>query len=83
MFKCKMSSVCLHLGDICNGEFECPYQDDESLCLLKDTTCPSECQCLAFAIRCYSTYIAKDTLPIYFPYTSVTIVNSTIFSEVI
>ena len=81
MFKCKMSSVCLHLGDVCNGEFECPYQDDESLCLLKDTTCPSECQCLAFAIRCYSTYIAKDTLPIYFPYISATLVNSKLYSE--
>ena len=41
MFKCKMSSVCLHLGNVCNGEFECPYQDDESLCLLKHTICPS------------------------------------------
>ena len=78
MFKCKMSSVCIHLGDVCNGQFDCPYHDDELLCLLKDTTCPLDCQCLAFALRCYSTYISEYTLPIYFPYISVTIINCTL-----
>ena len=24
MFKCKMSSMCIHLGDVCNGQFDCP-----------------------------------------------------------
>ena len=81
MFKCKLSSLCLHLDNVCNGEFECPYQDDESLCLLMYTTCPSECQCLAFAIGCYSTDVSKSTLPIYFSYISVTIINSTLFTE--
>ena len=43
MFKCKISSVCLHVGDVCNGHFDCPHEDDELLCLLKNATCPVIC----------------------------------------
>ena len=81
MFKCKMSSVCLHLGNVCNGKFECPHHDDESLCLLKESTCPSGCHCLAFAMRCYQKDISKYTLPIHFPYISVTIMKCSLFTE--
>ena len=77
-FKCKMSTKCLHSGDVCNGQVDCPYYDDESLCLLKDTSCPSECQCLAFAIRCISRDLSKYSLPNNFSYIAVTFLNCTL-----
>ena len=81
MFKCKMSSTCLHLGDVCNGHFDCPYQDDEYLCLLKDITCPSVCHCVAFAIRCYNVEILEYTLSTYFPYITATLMYCSLFLE--
>ena len=53
MYKCKMSPMCINLGDVFDENFDCPQKDDEYLCLLKGLICPSLCQCLAFAIRCY------------------------------
>ena len=81
MFKCKMSSTCLHLGDVCDGHFNCPYQDDEYLCLLKDILCPTVCYCLAFAIRCYDVNILEDTLSIHLPYIAVTMFSCTLLTE--
>ena len=81
MFKCKMSSTCLHLGDVCNGLVDCPYEDDEYSCLLKYVTCPEICQCLGFAIMCSATYISEYILPIYFPYSFVKILNCTVSAK--
>ena len=81
MFKCKMSSKCLHLDDVCNQHLDCPNKDDEYLCLLKDINCPSLCQCLTFAVRCYGIDILENNPPIYFSYVAMTIVNCTLFSE--
>ena len=79
MFKCKMSLTCIHLGDVCNGFIECQYGDDEYSCLLKNTICPVVCQCLGFVIRCYDTDILDYTLPVYFPYSNVAIINCRLF----
>ena len=81
MFKCKLSSICLHLGDVCNGFVDCPHEDDEFSCLLKFVICPSVCQCLGFAIRCYYTHFSEHNMPVYFPYSFVTILNCTLFAE--
>ena len=81
MFKCKMMSICLHLDEVCNGHLDCPYEDDEYLCLLKNTSCPSVCQCLAFAVRCYDTNILENTSPFYISYVAVIIVNCILFAE--
>ena len=81
MFKFKMSSTCVHLGDVCNEVVDCPYGDDEFSCLLKCKTCPAVCECLGFVIRCYDTHISEYTLPACFSYRFVTIVNSRLFFE--
>ena len=81
MFQCKKSSVCLHLSNVCDGHNDCPYQDDEYLCALKGITCPLTCQCLAFAMKCYSTNVLEFSFPVYFPYISVIIINYRIFTE--
>ena len=81
MFKCKMSSKCVHLGDVCNQHLDCPNKDDEYLCLLKDINCPSLCQCLTLAVRCYDINILENTLPIYFSYVTMVILNCAPFSE--
>ena len=52
MFKCKLSNICIHFGDICDGKEDCTKGDDEYLCPLNGQSCPMGCQCLTFVIRC-------------------------------
>ncbi len=53
MFKCSSPQRrCVHVGNVCNGQYDCPLHDDEHLCELKYQLCPSNCSCLALAIRC-------------------------------
>ena len=81
MFQFKMSSKCIHLNDVCNEHYDCPFEDDEYLCLLKDISCPSGCQCFSFAMRCYSTDVLEYALTFYLPYKSVTIVDCSLASD--
>lgn len=50
MFKCTNSQVCVHLGDVCNYDLDCPNGDDEFLCSLKETRCPQSCECLTLIV---------------------------------
>ena len=65
LFKCKMSSVCLALIDLCDGFSDCPMKDDELLCDLATIQCPKHCQCLLYAIQCHSLLMLDflQTLP--------------------
>ena len=49
----EMLQDAIHVNDICNGQIECPHGDDEYFCGLKNVKCPSNCQCLTFALKCY------------------------------
>ena len=40
MFHCHRSAICLHSKDICGAYKDCPYGDDEMLCLLSTQNCP-------------------------------------------
>ncbi len=52
MFKCKGSKyLCVHLGNVCDKNKNCPFGDDELFCEL-NFVCPTNCQCLALAIVC-------------------------------
>ena len=42
MYKCRDSQVCIHVGDICDGQDDCHKGDDELMCSLKDYWCPVE-----------------------------------------
>ncbi|XP_070198472.1 G-protein coupled receptor GRL101-like [Littorina saxatilis] len=48
-YRCRGSSVCLHLSHLCDGWPQCPQRDDELNC---DVPCPSVCQCQGLAFVC-------------------------------
>ncbi len=52
MFRCKLSSLCIHLNNLCDEEENCPQGDDELMCSLSKADCLSECDCLAYIMRC-------------------------------
>ncbi len=57
MFRCRKSNQCLQLGNVCDGQTNCPAGDDEFMCQFKDTECPHGCKCMALAMECKSTPI--------------------------
>ena len=75
MFKCQNSNICIHVGDICDGIFDCPFMDDEHLCLLQDVSCPSNCECLALAVGCFGADTLTINLIHVFPYIVVFLEN--------
>ena len=53
MFKCKGKvNVCLHVGNVCDKNNDCPFEDDELFCHFEKVQCPSICSCLLYAITC-------------------------------
>ncbi len=78
MFACKISELCVHLGDVCNQETDCPLGDDEILCSLCKLTCPPSCDCLAFAVSCRRTDISLFVLTSIISYRAVFIEEATV-----
>ncbi len=66
MYKCKDSSQCVHLANICDTKLDCPLKDDEHLCDLRKLECPERCTCLVYAIKCVSYF--PFVLPISYPF---------------
>ncbi len=65
LFKCKHTKhTCIHLGNICDEVIDCPLGDDELFCELNNIKCPTECQCLLFAISC-KAWTLPETKIIY------------------
>ena len=57
MYKCKSThSKCIHLNDICDYHYDCPFHDDEFLCELHHIKYPFKCSCLSFGIECYQNH---------------------------
>ncbi len=52
MFKCYRSLKCIHIQQICDKYFDCPFFDDEYLCNLQTEQCIRGCQCLFYAMSC-------------------------------
>ena len=68
MFKCRMSPICLHFGNLCDTVLNCPYGDDEFLCSLYGFNCPLNCQCHMLSVKCTSasSFSLIGTLPYNF-----------------
>ena len=71
LYKCKQSTVCIHLGDVCDQIEDCPDREDEQMCDIHKTKCPQMCVCLAFAMKCSHIEITWKELPNTFKYMSV------------
>ena len=67
LFHCSSSSICLHTEGVCDKYYDCPLKDDELMCNLQTTKCPSSCYCHKFAMHCLGylpdTNIIYHTLP--------------------
>ena len=37
-YKCRQSTVCVHIQHVCDGLYQCPQRDDEALC--QEPRCP-------------------------------------------
>ncbi len=67
-FKCRDSQVCLHLGEVCDRDADCPLGDDEHLCFLHSVSCPSNCRCLTYVLRCHDIQNKQLVVPSKVPY---------------
>ena len=52
-YRCRASSIHLHLSQMCDGFGQCPQKDDELLC---NETCPLNCTCFGNAFFCASMF---------------------------
>ena len=64
MFKCKNSQKCIHVGDVRNGLKDCTAGDDEYLCSLSGSLCPSSCFCIGLVIICYNISYVNDLVAV-------------------
>ncbi len=60
MFRCQHSRKCVHLTTICDNIFDCPFKDDEELCILHQQVCPHPCVCLTLAITCNMISLSNE-----------------------
>ncbi len=68
MYRCRNSTVCTHLNDICDAYSDCPFNDDEIQCSLKYVICPRGCHCLNYALWCENTTFQEHTTLLYISY---------------
>ena len=52
-YRCRGSTVCLHVTHVCDGWPQCSQFDDERFC---DLTCPDGCVCYGHAFTCTRTF---------------------------
>ena len=49
LYRCRGTSICLHVRHVCDGWSQCPQHDDEYFCNL---TCPYTCECYGYSYLC-------------------------------
>ena len=49
LYRCRASTVCLHVTHVCDGWSQCPQLDDEKFC---DLACPATCVCHGYSYLC-------------------------------
>ena len=55
LYRCRGSTVCVHVDSMCDGWPQCPQRDDEWLC---DMTCPAQCLCQGHSFLCPQPFSA-------------------------
>ena len=80
MYKCRNDNKCIHIGNVCDTQVDCFYNDDEMFCELKSVQCPIFCSCLIFAITCVKLPFHSLISNIFQFYSSVFITKSSIDS---
>ena len=55
LYRCRNSTVCVHVDHVCDGWSQCPQRDDEWLCGM---VCPPECLCQGHAFLCPQPFSA-------------------------
>ncbi len=80
MFRCSTEQKCIHVGNVCDGNIDCPLRDDELFCELMSIKCPlaSACLCLLFAVWCEN--IKLGLIYHNFAHIYVAILNSKVMS---
>ena len=56
LYRCRGSTVCVHVDSMCDGWPQCPQRDDEWLC---DMTCPAQCLCQGHSFLCPQPFSAN------------------------
>ena len=56
-YRCKGTSVCVHVTHLCDGVAQCPGRDDELLC---GFVCPLQCQCQGWSFVCRQSFPADS-----------------------
>ncbi|XP_041370978.1 G-protein coupled receptor GRL101-like isoform X1 [Gigantopelta aegis] len=57
-FRCRKSTTCIRLQDVCNNNVDCPQGDDEMPCGFR---CPSTCNCTGSVFRCLGNFWSNAT----------------------
>ena len=55
LYRCRDSTVCVHVDHLCDRWSQCPQRDDEWLC---GVVCPPECLCQGHAFLCSQPFSA-------------------------
>ena len=81
MYKCvNEHHTCISISNVCNGQIDCPYHDDEIFCELKSVQCPASCNCLIFAITCVNLPYDISQFDLGGSYVAISIFESKIMS---
>ncbi len=51
-YHCNSSVRYILLNNLCDDIFDCPEKDDETVCELKNTVCPTKCLCFRYSLIC-------------------------------
>ena len=56
-YRCRGTSACVHVSQLCDGVAQCEGRDDEMLC---EFLCPHHCQCQGWAFVCRQSFPAHS-----------------------
>ena len=67
LYRCRDSTVCLHVTHVCDGWSQCHEHDDENFCSL---ACPDNCVCHGYSYECTNKSSLSDHTPLRFLHAS-------------